>query len=185
MIASRPALMTADEFAKRPEAPGGWKEELVRGEIVMTPPPGFAHGFYQVKISAILHNYVQRKKLGRVVVETGVVTERDPDTVRGPDVSYWSKESLPLDELPRGYPNTPADLCVEVLSPKDRPAKVRRKVLEYFARGVRLVWVVDPKTKSVVVHRSVNDRETIDINGVLEGGDIVRGFRCSVAEVFE
>jgi hypothetical protein len=107
MIASRPTLTSADEFAKRPGPPDGAKEELVRGQIVRTPPPGFAHGVYQVNISAILHNYVHRKKLGRVVVETGVVTERDPDTVRGPDVSYWSKESLPLDEIPSGYPEVP------------------------------------------------------------------------------
>jgi Uma2 family endonuclease len=102
MIASRPILMTAEEFAQRPEPPDGSKEELVRGEIVMTPPPGFEHGFHQAGIVAILYTHVRRHRLGRVVVETGVVTERDPDTVRGPDVSFWSKESLPLEETPRG-----------------------------------------------------------------------------------
>src|SRR5436190_1407007 len=127
MIASGPTLMTAEEFAQRPKRPDGWREELVRGEIVTTPPPGFAHGMYQINVGALLHNYVRRHKLGRVVVESGVVTEREPDTVRGPDVSYWSKEILPLDETPSGYPDVPADLCVEVLSPKDAPAKTEQK----------------------------------------------------------
>src|SRR5437870_40030 len=121
MIASRHALMTAEEFAARPDPDDGSKEELVRGVIVMTPPPGFAHGKCQTGIIYLLCDHVRRRKLGHVVVETGLVTERDPDTVRGPDVSYWSKERLPLDETPTGYPDVPADLCVEVLSPNDRP----------------------------------------------------------------
>src|SRR5437763_3579 len=137
MIASQPALMTAEEFGRRSEPLDGSKEELVRGVIVMTPPPGFEHGDCQLGIGSLLRQHVRQHKLGRVVVETGVVTERDPDTVRGPDVSYWSKGSLPLDQMPREYPDPPADLCVEVLSPNDRTTLVRQKVLEYFARGVR------------------------------------------------
>jgi Uma2 family endonuclease len=76
-------------------------------------------------------------------------------------------------------------LCVEVLSPNDRPGKLQKKLVENFASGVRLVWVVDPEAKTVGVYHSATDCETIDERGFLEGGDVVHGFRCAVAEIFE
>ena len=184
MIASTARLWTAEEFACRPEPPDGSKEELVRGEIVMAPPPGFEHGLIQVGISALLHAHVSRHKLGRVVVESGLITQRDPDSDRGPDVSYWSKERLPFDQTPRGFADVAADLCLEVLSPDDRPGKLRETRTEYFTRGVRQVWVIDPKTRSVSVYRSVDDRDVIDEVGHLDGGEVVPGFRCAVADIF-
>lgn len=182
MIASH--LMTASEFASRPRPADGSREELVRGEITMTPPPGFEHGYVQTNIATLLNVHVRKHKLGRVVVETGLVTENDPDTVRGPDVSFWSKERLPMDQTPQGYPEVAADLCVEVLSPDDPMAKVSKKLEEYFTRGVRLVWVVNPRTRTVVVYGSLTDHETIEADGYLEGGDVVPQFRCAVAEIF-
>ncbi len=182
MIAS--SHLTASDFARRPKPADGSKEELVRGEITMTPPPGFEHGYVQTNIATLLSAYVRKHGLGRVVVETGLVTENDPDTVRGPDVSFWSKERLPMDETPRGYPNVAADLCVEVVSPDDRMPKVMKKVEEYFTRGVRLVWIVNPRTGTVAVHRSPSDFETIDGDAQLEGGDVVAGFQCAVADLF-
>lgn len=150
----------------------------------MAPPPGFEHGLIQGEIFARLHNHVTSNKLGRVVVESGLITDRNPDSVRGPDVSFWSKERLPFDQKPRGYPDVAADLCVEVLSPDDRPAKMREKRNEYFNRGVRLLWVIDPRMKCITVYRSPDDETVIDNAGVLDGEDVVPGFRCPIAELF-
>src|SRR5437899_2132623 len=138
-------LITAEEFARMPDPADGAKQELVRGEIITMPPPGFDHGLCQGRIYALLDAHVRSHQLGRVTVETGLVTEREPDTVRGPDVAYWSYERLPRNQRPQGYPDTAADFCVEALSPKKRLRQIREKIREYFERGVRMVWVVDPE----------------------------------------
>src|SRR5690348_14428461 len=102
--------MTAAEFARLPEPADGARRELVRGVIVSRKVPGFRHGVVRVGIAALLHGYARSQRCGRVTMGTGVITERDPDTVRGPDVAYWSAERLPLEQVPAGYPDAPADL---------------------------------------------------------------------------
>ena len=87
-------LVTAEEFARLPDPLDGSKQELVRGRIVTMPPPGFEHGDIQLNVGALLKVFVRPKRLGRVVTESGIITERGPDTVRGADVSFWSKERL-------------------------------------------------------------------------------------------
>src|ERR1700677_3722574 len=140
-------LITADEFVLMPNPSDGSRQELVRGAIITMPPPGFRHGLRQMRIGAKLDHYGTTTGHGRAVVESGVVTDRGPDTVRGPDVSYWSAERLPLDLEPEGYPDTSPDLCVEVLSPGNQMAKILEKLREYFASNVRMVWVVDPEDR--------------------------------------
>lgn len=184
MSTTSPRLLTAEEFARLPESPDGSKQELVRGEVVMTPPPGFQHGYRQGRVFRLLDAYAASTSHGRAVLETGVVVEREPDTVRGPDVSYWSAERLPLDQEPKGYPETAPDLCVEVLSPSSRRSMIREKVAEYFARGVRLVWVVDPEGRSVSVYRSADEARLLHDTATLDGGDVLPGFSCRVADLF-
>src|SRR2546430_15735333 len=104
-------LITAEEFARMSDPPDGSKQELVRGVIVTMPPPGFDHGVCQVRAANLIDTHARTNRLGRVTVETGLVTEQDPDTVRGPDISFWSVSLLPLDQLPQGYPDVAADLC--------------------------------------------------------------------------
>src|SRR5216683_6395094 len=144
-------LITAEEFAQMPDPPDGSKQELVRGIVIIMPPPGFDHGLCQGRVYGLMDAHARSHHLGRVTVETGLVTERGPDTVRGPDVAYWSYGRLPGDQRPQGYPDVAADLCVEVLSPKKRLRQARTKIREYFERGVRMVWVVDPEDHTVMV----------------------------------
>src|SRR5262249_14214999 len=119
--------ITAEEYFQMPPPPDGSKVELVRGELITVCRPGFEHGLRQLRIGAILDHFGRSTRHGRAVVETGVVVERDPDTVRGPDVSYWSAERLPLDQVPKGYPDLAPDLAVEVLSPSNEMAKIRTR----------------------------------------------------------
>src|SRR5262245_66308871 len=98
MATAAQKLLTAEEFALLPAPPDGSKQELVRGVIVTMPPPGFRHGLRQVRVASLLDHYALSTRRGRVTVETGVITERDPDSVRGPDVSLWSFERLPADQ---------------------------------------------------------------------------------------
>ncbi len=97
-------LITAEEFLRMPPPEDGSKVELVRGEVVPVCRPGFQHGRQQAGIGMVLDRFGESTGHGRATVETGLVTERDPDTVKGPDISYWSAERLPLDQKPQGYP---------------------------------------------------------------------------------
>lgn len=177
-------LVTAEEFHEMPEPADGSRQELVRGRIVSMPPPGFRHGLCQVRIAGILDQFARSTHQGRVTVESGVVTERGPDSVRGPDVAYWSVERLPLHQEPVGYPEVAPDLCVEVLSPADRIRDVRGKMGEYFARGVRLVWIVDPDDRTVAIYRSLDEGRIFHENATLTGEDVLPGFTCQVADLF-
>lgn len=176
-------LMTAEEFLTY-VGPPGCKVELVRGEVVTVCMPGFRHGLSQGRTFSVLDQYCRTTRLGRAVVETGVRTDRGPDTVRGPDVSYWSAERLPLDEIPVGYPLAPPDLCVEVLSPNNRLARIREKMQEYFARGVRMVWVVDLEDRTLTIYRSLDEGLLLHENATVQVEDVLPGFHCQVAELF-
>lgn len=177
-------LVTAGEFLTM-TGPPNCKLELVRGRIVTVCRPGFRHGFVQLRIGALLDRYGHKKKRGRAVVETGVITELTPDTVRGPDVSYWSAARLPLDLNPSGYPEEPPDLCVGVLSPSNIRSRIDAKMKEYFARGVKMVWVADPKSRTLTVHRSLVEESVLEESDTVTVSDVLPGFKCRVHEFFE
>ena len=91
-----------------------------------------------------------------------------------------------------GYPMTdaksfsiPPDLAVEVVSPTDAQFRVVEKALVYLAAGPRLVWVIEPVAKTVTVYRSETDIKTLTREDTLTGEDVVEGFSCHVAQLFE
>lgn len=178
-------LITAAEFARMPDPPDDGKQELVRGVIVTMLPPGFRHGACQSNVAFLLQTYARSNRNGRVTVESGLQTEFDPDTVRGPDVAFWGIERLPLDRTPEVYPDVAADLCVEILSPSDTPRGMQEKVREYLKRGVRLVWVVDPEARTATIYRQPGDGHLLWDDATLTGEDVLPGFQCRVAEFFE
>jgi len=182
MSAVTTRTITAEEFARMPNPADGSKQELVKGEIFEMPPVKGRHGIIQLEIGSILRAHVKPKRLGWVAVESGTILERDPDTVRGPDVSFYSIARQP--QMPEDYFEIPPDLAVEVLSPDDRRKKVREKIAEYVDSGVRLIWLVDPDAQTVTVYnggqRGVEYIET----DTLDGGDVLPGFTCPVADFF-
>ena len=147
------------------------------------PPPGGRHGKCCLKVGRRIGNFVEEKNLGTAVSnDTGFVTERDPDTVRGPDISFWSQERLP--EVPVGYIEIPPDLLVEVLSPSDRYTRIQKRITHYLEKGVRLIWVVDPEDRSVTVHRPGQMMVVLGENEILTGEDVLPGFSCRIGEFF-
>ncbi|MCI0456405.1 MAG: Uma2 family endonuclease [Gemmataceae bacterium] len=175
-------LITAEEFARMPDPPDGSRQELVQGVVVTMPPPGGQHGVCCSKIDRRLGTFVELNKLGNVCCnDTGFITERNPDSVRGADIAFWSRERLP--EAPRGHIEAVPDLAVEVVSPDDHFARVQRKVLHYMARGVRLLWVVDPEDRSVTVYRPDRLPHILNEADVLSGEDVLPGFTCRVADL--
>jgi Uma2 family endonuclease len=174
-------LLTAEEFFLLPQPPDGSQQELVRGEIVNMPPPGALHGVTQAKTSRRLGNFLDAGPGGTLTCESGFITERDPDSVRGPDISYWSKERL--KEIPVGYIEIAPDLLVEVLSPSNTWKKIRAKLKEYFERGVRLVWVISPEDRTLTIYRTLDEGRVLHENATVTGEDVLPGFTCRVSDL--
>jgi Uma2 family endonuclease len=176
-------LITAEEFSQMPGPEDGSKQELVRGVIITMPPPGGRHGACCSRVDRRIGAFVEEHTLGTVCAnDTGFVSERDPDTVRGPDVAYWSRQRLP--EVPKGYIEIEPDLIVEVVSPNDHYARIQKKVEHYLDKGVRLVWVADPEDRSVTVYRPGQKMTVLGENETLSGADVLPGFSCRVADLF-
>jgi Uma2 family endonuclease len=121
-------LLTAEEFFHFPDPEDGSQQELVRGEIIiMSPPPGVLHGVTCSKVNRKIGVYIDAGPGGTLTCnDAGIITERDPDSVRGPDISYWTKDRL--SELPVGYTDIAPDLVVEVLSPSNTSKQIRDKL---------------------------------------------------------
>ena len=176
--------MTARDLMLLPDG-GGKRYELVEGELREMVPAGARHGRVAANLTILLGQHVRTQRLGIVLAaETGFRISRDPDTVRAPDVSFVSKERVPPEGLPEGYWDLAPDLAVEVVSPSDTAAEVQAKVQAWLEAGVRLVWVVYPGTRFVVVYGSLREISTLTATDALSGGDVVPGFSCSVGEIF-
>ena len=115
--------------------------------------------------------------------DSGVILERDPDTVRGPDVALY-EGAHSFQELPRKYGEIPPRLVVEVLSPNDRADRITHKITDYLRNGVELVWLIDPETRTVTVYRPHEGPRVYHENEELTGEDVLPGFRCRVADIF-
>jgi Uma2 family endonuclease len=108
--------------------------------------------------------------------------EQNPDTVRAPDVAFVSTQRLGGPD-PVAFPELAPDLAVEVLSPGDRPGEVLEKVEAWLSAGTRLVWVIDPERRTGRVYRADGSVSELERDGVLDGEDVVPGFRCTLAVV--
>jgi Uma2 family endonuclease len=112
-----------------------------------------------------------------------MVTEREPDSLRGPDIAYWSKERVPLDEVVANYPDESPDICIEILSEPRRTKALKRKLKEYFASDVRLVWVVNLEERTVTEYTAVRKSRVLTEKDLILGGNLIPGFQCRVAQV--
>ena len=179
-------LLTAEEFyewANRPENRDKYCE-LERGEIVEMSRPGKRHGFICANGVGILRDYTKQRRKGYVCSnDTGIVVERDPDTVRGPDIMLF-EDARRLEEIDEKYGENPPLLSVEVLSPNDTPGKVMRRVREQLDFGTQLVWIVDPEARNVTVHQRGKEPHVFEEKEELTGGEVLPDFRCRVAEFF-
>jgi Uma2 family endonuclease len=184
-MATAEALMTAKEFGRRPDP--GHPEELVRGRIVAMPPPDRRHGKVCARTTGIFDHFVSEHDLGHVMSnDSGVITERDPDTVRGADVAYYSYARLPKGPLKPGYGPEVPELIIEVRSAGDPWRKVLRKVGEYLAAGVLKVVVLDPaKRKAHVFSAEEEDPVVLGPEEELTLPDLLPGFRVPVHRVFD
>ena len=177
-------LLTADDLLRLDAQ--GVRGELIRGELSETMPTGREHGEIVVNLSAELRNFVKPRKLGILTAsDSGVLLERDPDTVREPDIAFFSAERNAANRRVTGYAEEVPDLVVEVASPSDSRTAVNDKALMWLRYGARLVWVVHPDARAVDVHREGRPVAALGENDALDGMDVLPGFSCPVRGVFE
>lgn len=176
--------LTLEQFQRLPD--DGYRYDLVDGWLVREPPAGFEHGDLAMELGSRLREFVRERELGRVVAaETGFVLREEPVRVRGPDVAFVAGHRLPPAAERRGFLRLAPDLAVEVVSPSNTWAEVAAKVRDYLEAGTRLVWIVEPKSRSVTVHRPGAAPRVIDGAGTLDGEDVLPGFRVELESLFE
>jgi Uma2 family endonuclease len=177
-------LVTAEEFGKRPDP--GYPEELIRGRVTAMPVPDKRHGYVCLKVGRVFGDFVDERSLGRVMSnDSGVITEREPDTVRGADVSFYSFSRLPEGPLAPGYGNEVPELVVEVRSPGDRWRDIQKKITEYLQAGVLTVVVLDPGLNTAHVFSDDDPPRTLGADDELILTGILEGFRVRVGRFFE
>jgi Uma2 family endonuclease len=180
-MAIQDKLMTADELWHLPD--DHLRHELVRGELRTMAPPGEEHGWIMMNLGVPLSLHVRAHGLGRVYGELGCKLERDPDTVRAPDVAFIRQERLAATPQPSYWPGAP-DLVVEVISPHDRYSEVDDKVATWLAHGAQMVLVVNPRWRTVLVHRPGEPPRLLTESETLDGNGVVPGWKLPVGEIF-
>ena len=183
MAATATKPMTAQELLDMPD--DGFRHELVRGALIKMAPAGHMSSFYGLSIGAELWAFVRANRLGRVYgADGGFILATNPDTVLAPDASFVRQECVEAVGDATGYfPGAP-DLVVEVISPSDRYTEVEEKVAEWLNAGAQMVVVVNPRGRTVKVHRSLTDVVTLTEADTLRGGDVVPGWQLPIANIF-
>lgn len=179
-------LMTAAEFYDFVHRPENRDRvfELERGEVVEMSRPGKKHGLVCANVAGILRNYAIAVKKGYVCSnDTGVVVERDPDTVRGPEVTFFEDVGT-FDEVESKFGETPPLLAVEVLSPTDNMGKVNRRIEQQLSFGTSLVWLLDPDSRTATVYRIDRGHVVLEENAEITGEEVLTDFKCRVTEFF-
>ena len=184
MSTTKPKLLTADDLLHLHGQ--GVKGELIRGVLCgEETPTGLVHSLIAANVTAWLWTFNRTRRLGTVLSGAlGIWLERDPDTVRGPDVAFFSKDRLDPKSLASGYSQTAPDLAVVVLSPGDTRGALHDEALMWRHNGVRLVWVVYPDTRTIDVYAEDRPVTALTADDALDGQDVLPGFTCPVSEIF-
>ena len=176
-------LLTADDLLRLYSQ--GVRGELVRGVLHETMASGHRHGKIAVNLATELNLFARARRLGTVVAsDSGVWLERDPDTVREPDVAFTSADKIPLDAEIDGYAEVVPDLVVEIVSPRDTRPWARDRAQMWLDYGAPLVWIVHPKTRTIDVYLPNTATSTLHEKDSLNGHDILPGFTCPVSTIF-
>ncbi len=170
--------MSAEEFLDRQEEIG--PSELIRGKVVHHMPAGEEHGSIGMEAAYHIMHHVRTRDLGRVyAAETGFHLEYAPDTVRGPDVAFVAKDRVVSTT---GFSPVVPDLVVEVKSPRDTLASLRRKMSWWLEKGVREGWMVEPSERKITVFDAVGER-VVRVEDTLRS-EVLAGFELRLGELF-
>ena len=187
-MSTQKTLLTADEFYDFCCKNDG-RYELVDGEVVELSPVNDPHGAIAGYIVTAFNNYSRPRRAGWARVETGYWLHHDPDTVRGPDVSFRLRSRSEREVPSTGFVPGAPDIAVEVISPSNTTATVARKVAEYLAAGSQRVWVVYSATRTasrrVIIHHAGGRVITYAGDDVITDEELLPGFSLPLSEIFE
>ena len=168
------------EWGERPEN-ADRRTELVDGEVVEVPSPRHFHCLVCNLVGHYLTLYFFKYGSGYTLNNDGGIV-LSPTTMRGPDVSAFT--GVMTDDDEKGYGVRMPVLCVEVVSPSDRPTELHKRVTQYHAAGIPIVWVVQPGDRAVFVHRKGKPVELFEGHDELTAEPELPGFACRVSAFF-
>jgi Uma2 family endonuclease len=174
-------LLTAEDLLKMPD--DGCRYELEWGVLRRMPQPSVRHGRIILRMGRYLDLYADQNG-GIVFTDGGVIVERGPDVVRGPDIAFVAAGRLPPNWDFSGYLSFGPDLVIEVASPSDERHEIEKRVAQFFAVGTRLIWYIDPETRTVTARRPDGSSRVYGEDEELDGEDVLPSFRLAVAEIF-
>jgi Uma2 family endonuclease len=177
MTIARPR-MTEEEFMRLPD--DGRKYELVDGEV-KEAPTGVRHDEIAMRIGVLLYPFTRGR--GALCSSQAGYRMRGGN-IRSPDVSFTLRERLPGGRSPEGFGPFAPDLCIGIISPSEDREEMARKVREYFEAGAQQVWHLYPETQSAVIFTSPLETRPLSAGDQLDGGDLLPGFRCRVADLY-
>ena len=178
------APLSAEEFAE--QAKGTPSVELIRGAVVHLSPGGMGHSRSSFNVAYLLEMWARRTGLGRVLTnELGLITARNPDTVRGADVAYISYARLPKGTAPEGFCAIAPDLVAEVLGKGQGWDTMVAKAAEYLHMGAQRVWVLDPGKRTVHVFTPDQPPQKWGEADMLRDEAVLPGFSCCISEFFD
>ena len=163
----------------------GDEYELIDGRIV-EKRGGAAVSEITVGLTIRVGQYVRERKLGHVFGPKAGYKDcfpGRPDHLLRPSFSFVAEARIPGGKVPRGDFDIAPDLAAEVITDESF-AEVEDRVADYRSAGVKLIWLVNPKTKTVLVRRLDRTCAELDEAGTLDGEDVVPGFTCPVADLF-
>lgn len=176
-----PKLVTVEQFWK---LGSDFHGELLYGEVIEMSPAGMDHGGVANRLAAYLTLHIDEQDAGVVfAAETGFVLARGPDVVMAPDVA-WVSKARAVAGYTKKFFEGPPDLAVEVMSPSDTRRAALDKVNRWLAHGTRVVWLADPETQTVTVHRVGKKAERFTAEQVLKCEKELPGFRLPLKKVF-
>ena len=179
-------LTCADVVALPATLPtGDVRYELDNGRLVIMAPPGDLHGAIQLNIGYELKRQGELAGHGKARTEVGIVLWRDPDRLVGADAAFVAKSSLPIRLTREGYLESIPDLVVEIRSRNDILAELTAKATDYLCAGVRIVWLVDPPSRTVLAYSGQSEPRRLGENDLLDAGDVIPGFRLTVADILQ
>ena len=164
--------------------PDGKSYELVGGQLVERKV-GIESSCVAGQVYFQLKQFCQEHRIGwPLVPDSGYQCfPHEPGLVRKPDVSFVKYGRFPGGVLPKGWAKIVPDLVVEVVSPNETAYDLEEKLDDYRKVGVPLVWVINPKSRTVRVHRVDGSISYLHENDELSGEDIIPGFRCPISEI--
>jgi Uma2 family endonuclease len=157
--------------------------ELVDGTLV-EKAMGWQESFLAAYITTILNNFVQPSNLGMVFGPDGMF-RLQREQIRIPDVAFISKRRFAGRTLNRGaFWELGCDLAIEIISPSNTRREMERKLADYFAAGVAVVWLVYPQQREVVVYSAPTQSTKLRGEDIIDGGALLPGFSIAVAQIF-